>query len=70
MIIGVGERGTENFGLRWQSAATTPLSVRQEASKSGVALRFPPQSKNVPFFASLRLCVKPFFVFENDLIMA
>jgi hypothetical protein len=41
--------------VRWQpaeakrsedwSAATTPLSVQQETPKSGVALRFPPQSK-------------------------
>jgi hypothetical protein len=42
------------FGLRWQSAAATPLSGGREAFKhpngrraveSGVALRFPPQSK-------------------------
>jgi hypothetical protein len=29
--------GRQRFGLRWQSAATTPLSVRPVASKSGVA---------------------------------
>jgi hypothetical protein len=32
-----------NFGVRWQSAAATPLLHFQ----SGVALRFPPQSKTV-----------------------
>ena|GEM_PF-1610128 len=37
--------GRQRFGLRWQSAAATPLSARPVASKSGVALRFPPQSK-------------------------
>jgi hypothetical protein len=47
--------GRQRFGLRWQpaeakrsedwSAAATPLSVLPGASKSGVALRFPPQSK-------------------------
>ena len=44
----------EDFGLRWQSAAATPLwSARQAwnpvargACESGVALRFPPQSKS------------------------
>jgi hypothetical protein len=35
----------QSFGLRWQSAAATPLSALPVASKSGVALRFPPQSK-------------------------
>jgi hypothetical protein len=37
--------GRQRFGLRWQSAAATPLSVLPVVSKSGVALRFPPQSK-------------------------
>jgi hypothetical protein len=47
--------GRQRFGLRWQpaeakrsedwSAAATPLSALPVASKSGVALRFPPQSK-------------------------
>ncbi len=37
--------GQQRFGLRWQSVAATPLSVLPVASKSGVALRFPPQSK-------------------------
>ena len=39
--------GRRRFGLRWQSAAATPLSERGPGSKSGVALRFPPQSKIV-----------------------
>ncbi len=39
--------GRQRFGLRWQSAAATPLSVLPVVSKSGVALRFPPQSKIV-----------------------
>jgi len=44
-IAGDGTHGRQRFGLRWQSAATTPLSVRLVTSQSGVALRFPPQSK-------------------------
>ena len=32
--------------MRWQSVAATPLFARPPASESGVALRFPPQSKN------------------------
>jgi hypothetical protein len=39
--------GRQRFGLRWQSAAATPLSALPVASKSGVALRFPPQSQNL-----------------------
>src|ERR1017187_3989586 len=39
--------GRQRFGLRWQSAAATPLSALPVASKSGVALRFPPQSKKL-----------------------
>jgi hypothetical protein len=35
----------ENFGLRWQSAAATPLFDCGPSFQSGVALRFPPQSK-------------------------
>jgi hypothetical protein len=35
----------EDFGLRWQSAAATPLFDREQSFQSGVALRFPPQSK-------------------------
>lgn len=35
----------DRFGVRWQSGAATPLFARPPASKSGVALRFPPQSK-------------------------
>ena len=38
-----------DFGLRWQSAAATPLSDRAHTFQSGVALRFPPQSKKVSF---------------------
>jgi hypothetical protein len=39
-----------DFGLRWQSAAATPLSNFQRRLgirifQSGVALRFPPHSK-------------------------
>ena len=37
------ELSLEDFGLRWQSAAATPLSYA--CCQSGVALRFPPQSK-------------------------
>jgi hypothetical protein len=33
----------QGFGVRWQGAAATPLFGR--AFESGVALRFPPQSK-------------------------
>jgi N-glycosylase/DNA lyase len=36
------------FGLRWQSEAATALSPAVKLSKSGVALRLPPQSKIVP----------------------
>jgi hypothetical protein len=43
----------EDFGLRWQSAAATPLFGCGQCFQSGVALRFPPQSKT---FASSRLC--------------
>jgi len=34
--------GRQRHGVRWQSAAATPLSVAKPASKSGVAIRFPP----------------------------
>jgi hypothetical protein len=37
----------EDCGLRWQSAAATLLSARKQSFQSGVALRFPPQSKNL-----------------------
>jgi len=33
--------------VRWQSAAATPLWDAAKRCKSGVALRFPPQSKKV-----------------------
>jgi hypothetical protein len=35
----------KKFGVRWQSAAATPLFDRGSSFQSGVALRFPPQSK-------------------------
>jgi hypothetical protein len=35
----------EDFGLRWQSTAATPLFDCGPSFQSGVALRFPPQSK-------------------------
>jgi hypothetical protein len=37
----------EDFGLRWQSAAATPLFDCGQSFQSGVALRFPPQSKKI-----------------------
>jgi hypothetical protein len=37
----------EDFGLRWQSAAATPLFDCGPSFQSGVALRFPPQSKKI-----------------------
>lgn len=43
-----GEPVEGNFGLRWQSAAATALSEVAATTKSGVALRWPPQSKIVP----------------------
>ena len=49
--------GRPRFGLRWQpaeakrsedwSAAATPLFDREQSFQSGVALRFPPQSKKI-----------------------
>ena len=42
----------EDFGVRWQSAAATPLFDYEPSFQSGVALRFPPQSKKI----CLRLC--------------
>ena len=55
------EKRGGDFGLRWQSAAATPLFGCGRQFQSGVALRFPPQSKNiwlwpgrVKFSASLR----------------
>ena len=33
--------GSEDFGLRWQSAAATPLFGCEPSFQSGVALRFP-----------------------------
>jgi hypothetical protein len=37
----------EDFGLRWQSAAATPLFDCGQNFQSAVALRFPPQSKKI-----------------------
>jgi hypothetical protein len=57
-----------DFGLRWQSAAATPLFDCGHTFQSGVALRFPPQSKKfwlrlyrTMFSAPLRLSRIPFF---------
>jgi exodeoxyribonuclease-3 len=49
-------RARQEFGLRWQSAAATPLSALQDDSKSGVALRFPPQSPKSVVAAQTALC--------------
>jgi hypothetical protein len=38
--------GWQEFGLRWQSAAATPLFIDLDHPKNGVALRFPLQSKS------------------------
>jgi hypothetical protein len=61
-----------HFGLRWQpaeakrsedwSAAATPLFDCGRSFQSGVALRFPPQSKKT--FASSRLCA---FALKNEM---
>jgi hypothetical protein len=40
-------RSREDFGLRWQSAAATPLFFCGQSFQSGVALCFPPQSKKI-----------------------
>jgi hypothetical protein len=40
-----GAQGRQRFGLRWQSAAATPLSLPAQVGQSDVALGFPPQSK-------------------------
>jgi hypothetical protein len=55
LLSGNFAHGRQSFGLRWQSAAATPLSALPVVSKSGVVLRFPPQSKKI-YFASPRLC--------------
>ncbi len=45
------------FGVRWQSVAATPLFDCGPSSQSGVALRFPPQSKKIWLqFAAPYLC--------------
>ena len=43
----LSEPAHEHFGVRWQSAAATPLFDRSHSIQSGVALRFPPQSKQI-----------------------
>jgi len=49
----------EDFGVRWQSAAATPLWDADQSRKSGVALRSPPHSKKFGCdFAALCLRVK------------
>jgi len=40
-------KGGVPFGLRWQSAAATPLLDCGQSIQSGVALRFPPQKELV-----------------------
>jgi hypothetical protein len=62
------------FGLRWQparakrsedwSAAATPLLVRRFVPESGVALRFPPQSKigNLMSFATEKYPCESVFI--------
>jgi hypothetical protein len=42
--------------MRWQSAAATPLFDCGQSFQSGVALRFPPQSKKTLIAAWLHLC--------------
>jgi hypothetical protein len=37
--------GARGFGVLWQSEAATPLLEHRNVFQSGVALRFPPQSK-------------------------
>jgi hypothetical protein len=52
----------KHFGLRWQSAAATPLFDGGQNFQSGVALRFPPHSKKKACVsAPLRLCIKESF---------
>jgi hypothetical protein len=38
---------SHSFGLRWQSASGDTAFATEATPKSGVALRFPPQSKTV-----------------------
>ena len=45
----------KNLGLRWQSAAATPLSPAMKSSESGVALRFPPHSMTLCGLATIIL---------------
>src|ERR1019366_9005861 len=51
----------EDFGLRWQSAAATPLSDGGHPCQSGVALRSATavQKSLIPAQAAPRLCVSP-----------
>jgi hypothetical protein len=52
-----GRKWVEDFGLRWQSTATTPLFDRGHSFQSGAALCFPPQLKSVwlRFLAVIKL---------------
>src|SRR5688572_6133268 len=60
--------GQGKCGLRWQSAAATPLWNPSAclASKSGVALRFPPQSKTESGGSWLQLSPEGSCWFENE----
>jgi hypothetical protein len=49
----------KKIGVRWQSAAATPLFDRGSSFQSGVALRFPPQPKILAMgcsFIRVHLC--------------
>jgi hypothetical protein len=56
---GAAKLHPKRFGLRWQSEAAPPLSGCRQDCQSGVALRFPPQSKSLWLRLSLSasLCV-------------
>ena len=55
----------EDFGLRRQSATATPLFDCGQSFQSGVALRFPPQSKII----WLRRGLAVFFAVENEFVL-
>ena len=59
----------QGFGVRWQSAAATPLFERRQACESGMALRFPPQSKTLSRLPvrNARLSASPRLYVENEL---
>jgi hypothetical protein len=52
----------EDFGVRWQSAAATPLFDCGQSFQSGVALRFPPQSKFFWLRLNVFVCLVCFVV--------